>query len=208
MTRHSIMSNKAVAAYLYDAVKKIDLAAFVEKVSGTSMSGTRRGWMSKCPMPWHDETKPSFHVARHDNGIWVYHCFGCHSGGTIIDFCRAYFSLEHPYEAMLMVAEQCGVEIGSEMLTKAVTEAKVTIDENKRLECAHFVAASNCRRLLRSRNGDSMKWVADAYWRMNRMLDAQDVAGIDAVGRDALMMIASHGAVRSIGEQSGENNVY
>lgn len=37
--------------------------------------------------PFHSDTNPSLSISQ-KNDIWLWHCFGCHKGGTLIDFLR------------------------------------------------------------------------------------------------------------------------
>lgn len=41
-----------------------------------------RGWLALCP--WHAEKTPSLHISEQD-GRLLLHCFGCGSGGTVLD---------------------------------------------------------------------------------------------------------------------------
>jgi hypothetical protein len=44
---------------------------------------------NKTICPFHNDTNPSLDVAQ-KNGSWVFHCFGCEAGGSIIDFVSKY----------------------------------------------------------------------------------------------------------------------
>jgi hypothetical protein len=186
-----VSNDKTIRRYLYDAVKKIDLSSFIEVETGCSWDKTGASFSCICPMPSHRDSKPSFSVEEQGDGVWLYNCFGCSSGGTIIDFCMEYFALNHSFEALLLVVEKSGLATDGDLISKAIKEAKVTIDTNKRLECRHFVAASNCRRLLFGNKGDPEieGWVATAYRRMNKMLEEEDLDGIEMIGNDALVKL-------------------
>jgi len=180
------IGDRRTRRYLYDAAKKLNLVTFIEQNAGVSFAHAGDRWTCLCPMPHHKDSKPSFGVRQDPDGVWVFNCFGCHSKGTIIDFCKDYYSLSHPAEALILVAGKAGIEVDSDLIAKAVRDARVTVDENKRLECAHLVAASSCRRLLRAKGMSQSQWVAEAYWRMNGMLDRGDIAGVERVGNEAI----------------------
>jgi len=179
--------NGALRRMLYDEAKKINLVDFITKHSGASFSKSGSSYQAICPMPSHRDTKPSFNVTE-KNGIWFFHCFGCGSSGTIIDFAKDYWSLDHPSEALILIMQKEGLKSGAEAMLRAVRDAKVRVDFNKKLECSHFVAASNCRRLLRRFPDDKTveTWVAKAYRAMNAMLDACDIRGIERMGQAAM----------------------
>ena len=83
--------------HLYDVVKKkVDLAEFLETEIGCKLSWYERGISAGtiCPMPQHKDSKPSFRIKYVDeSSMWIFHCLGCGAKGTIIDFCREYYSL-------------------------------------------------------------------------------------------------------------------
>jgi DNA primase len=60
--------------------------------------------------PFHNEKTPSFTV---DPDRKLYYCFGCHRGGTIIDFVMEMDKLTFP-EAMELLARKSGVELAHE----------------------------------------------------------------------------------------------
>jgi hypothetical protein len=188
--------NKTLKRHLYDQVKRLDLKEFISRVSGMSFSRSGGSFNGICPMPSHKDRAPSFFVTKKDEGIWVYDCFGCGSMGTIIDFVKDFYSLDHPEEALVTIIEKSGMETGQDALVAAIREARVGCDNSKRLECSHLVASKNCLRLLRAfRNDPSVeKWVGNAYKnRMNRMLDHADIRGIEIVGNEAIEKLVEMG---------------
>jgi hypothetical protein len=184
-------SYRSIRRFLYEAVKKINLVEFIEREAGARFDKTGGNWMCVCPLPSHKDSKPSFSVVEkndEDGVAWLYRCFGCGSSGTIIDFCMDYLAFDYPSEALLYVVEKTGIESSEDVAVKAIKETRVRVDLDKKMECSHFVAASNCRRLLRRFNGnrDLELWVAKSYYTMNSALDKGDVKAIERVGLDAL----------------------
>ena len=57
--------------------------------------------------PFHSEKTPSFSVSP-DTGL--FYCFGCHKGGSIIQFIMDIDRLSYT-EAMQELAQRCGVQI-------------------------------------------------------------------------------------------------
>ena len=57
--------------------------------------------------PFHSEKTPSFHVVPDRK---MYHCFGCNSGGSVINFYMEIEKLSF-YEAVVALAKKAGVEL-------------------------------------------------------------------------------------------------
>ena len=171
---------------LYEMVKKLDLVEFIAKETGTQPVNMGNSWNMICPMPSHKDSKPSFNIHK-KAGTWYYICYGCDSKGTIVDFCVDYRSYIHPSEALIYIIERHGIKTDAEFMMKAVKEAKVECDKKIKIETSHFLASSNCRRLLRRYNGDEkiQAWVAEAYRNMNNMLEADDLRAIEKVSDKA-----------------------
>lgn len=161
------------ASYLFDVVKRtIDLKGFVERECGSTLAADGQNrWKSICPL--HKDSKASFSVRLKESGIWVYNCFGCNSGGTIVDFCMVLHSIPTSYEAAVFAAQKEGIKCDENLISMAIREANVREDEQRETDIAHFIACQNCRRLLRTCKGDEemFAWVALTYKAMNKLLD-------------------------------------
>jgi len=164
---------RSQSAYLIDVVKRmIDLKGFIEREAGTTfLAAGRNQWKSTCPL--HKDGNPSFSVTLEDDGVWVYHCFGCNSGGTIIDFCMELHCIPNAQGAAVFAAKKEGIKCDEHLISVAMKEARVKTDEQHETDLAHFVTCDNCRRLLRACEGDeeTMAWVASAYKEMDKLLD-------------------------------------
>ena len=66
-------------------IKRRDLRDYLFN-QGIQLKKNGNGWVALCPL--HEETNPSFHVSEKE-GIWLWHCFGCNRGGTVIDYVMA-----------------------------------------------------------------------------------------------------------------------
>jgi DNA primase len=81
-------------------------ASIVEVVSDyVTLKKAGRNHLGLCP--FHGEKTPSFTVSE-DKGI--YHCFGCHAGGSVFNFLMQYDQLSFP-EAVERVATRYGITI-------------------------------------------------------------------------------------------------
>ena len=133
--------SKIERRYIYDLVKKIDLAAFIEREAGVKFSRRGGRWTCRCPMPHHRDTAPSFGVVRLPEGVWLFHCFGCGSGGTIVDFCKAFWALDTADDALALIADKMNLGSTEEIVKNAILNLKVSVDEQKILEIQHCSAS-------------------------------------------------------------------
>jgi len=76
----------------------------------TELETFGRGWWTgHCPLPDHDDRTPSFYVYE-DNRA---HCYGCGFHGDVIDLYQAIEGLDSPRKAVLELAVQHGIRVGS-----------------------------------------------------------------------------------------------
>lgn len=73
-------------------------------VIGGYVSLSHKGNSYKCCCPFHHEKTPSFIVNRDTQ---LYHCFGCHKGGTVYTFIMEYENMTFP-ETIKLLAERVG----------------------------------------------------------------------------------------------------
>ena len=176
------------SVYLYDFVKKkVDLPEFLETEIGCKLTWLKSKSRAKteCPMPSHNERKPSFHMTFfEDTETWVYHCFGCGAKGTIINFCQEYYGLSNAAEALIFICEKFGFKQDKELATSCLKDIKKKVDFHKKVEYTHIVVASQCRRLLRKDYDKHSKWIAQAYRKMNKALDKEDIKIIEGIGSE------------------------
>ena len=79
----------------------------IEEVVGQYVALTRRGSNLFGLCPFHGEKTPSFSVAP-EKGI--YYCFGCHKGGSVINFIMEIENLSYS-DAVRFLAKRAGLEI-------------------------------------------------------------------------------------------------
>jgi len=184
-----VINKTGSSVYLYDFIKKkVDLAEFLETEAGCTLK-----WFEPdvaagtvCPMPHHKDTKPSFRIKKmEEDGVWIFHCLGCSSKGTIIDFSMEYYGLSSASEAVWFICRKFGFKKDVELVAESLKDVKKKINSQRKLECAHIVSANQCRTLLRRDYEANSKWVASAYVSMNKALDAEDISAIEEIGFEA-----------------------
>lgn len=66
-----------------DRIKRLDLPVMMQASGITLKTNGNGGYVALCP--FHDDKTPSLNL-NIKGGMWVWHCFGCKAGGTVIDF--------------------------------------------------------------------------------------------------------------------------
>jgi len=97
-----------------------------------------RNHMGLCP--FHGEKSPSFTVSE-EKGI--YHCFGCHAGGSVFHFLMQYDHLSFP-EAVERVAQRYGIAVESDARARKPQET----GERERLYLLNERAAAHYQKIL------------------------------------------------------------
>ena len=105
--------------------------------------------------------------------------------GTIIDFCMEYYDLNSASEAIWFICKKFGFKKNASMIAESLKDVKKKMNVNRKLECAHIVSANQCRVLLRKDYEKHGKWVAQAYRKMNKALDAEDIDAVESIGFEA-----------------------
>ncbi|MCK9435563.1 MAG: CHC2 zinc finger domain-containing protein [Candidatus Cloacimonetes bacterium] len=178
---------KSSRKYIADILKKKNLVDFIEKEARVSFNKMGDRSVCICPMPSHRDSKPSFGVGEGPDGVWLYNCFGCGSGGTIIDFVIDFYGAESFVEAIAILMTKFEISSDVELVSKAIKDAKVTMDMKNELECEHIQAASACRSLLRKKTDKATQsWVGSSYRKMNALLKVMDKKGIVKIKQEAV----------------------
>ena len=174
---------------LFNYVKKeIDLIEFLETYIGCDFQKNKSGRQAKCkcPMPHHKDSKASFNVKLSDtDGVWQYYCFGCNSGGTIIDFCKEYYdSMTSPFSVLKFLSEKYDLEKLDGIDFSNYN--KKSVDFKKKMECSHILASNQCRKLLVKDFAKHHEWVSNIYRQMNEALEKEDMLFIENVPLKAM----------------------
>ncbi|MCX7667476.1 MAG: DNA primase [Atribacterota bacterium] len=129
--------------YLEEIKSRIDLVEFISRYVDLKPAG--RNFKGLCP--FHEEKTPSFMVSR-EKGI--FHCFGCGVGGNLFNFVMRMENLTFP-EAVLFLAEKCGVEIRSVQAGRGTTRS---LEERERLYRLNDILSHYYMRCLKSGKGE------------------------------------------------------
>ena len=89
-------------AGLFDRAKAVSALDAAERFAG--IEGKRVGRRTKACCPLHNEKTPS--CVFYENG--TFYCFGCHAGGTSVDFTMAYFH-ESSFDAAKRIVTAFGL---------------------------------------------------------------------------------------------------
>jgi DNA primase len=134
---------------------------------------------------------PNSHSFVLEDHILTGNCFGCGSGGTIVDFCMDFWALDTLSQALSLIARKMDLGSKEDMIGNAVRNIRVAVDEEKRLETQHIQAADCCNTVLRKYpdREDIRQWIAIKYRQMNEMLEKNDVSGLYQVFSDAVRIL-------------------
>lgn len=88
-----------------ELVSKADIVQYVGKYVSLEKRG--RNHFGCCP--FHEENTPSFSVSEAKH---IFHCFGCHEGGGIIQFIMKYHNLSF-VDAIFLLAEEVGYDLSA-----------------------------------------------------------------------------------------------
>jgi DNA primase len=173
--------------YLYDYVKKkVDLADFLEVEIGQRLRWYERGLTAGCLCPLHGDGNASLRLKYiEEDGKWIYHCLGCGSSGTIINFVKEYYNLRSNSEALIWICKKYNFKNEQKMIIDCLRDAKKKTQIDKKIEFANIVTSNQCRMLLRKNYEKNCEWVANTYKRLNKALHDEDLSEIESIGFEA-----------------------
>ena len=137
------MSGRLSDAWLEELRARVSLEEVVSEYVPLKQKG-RRFW-GCCP--FHNEKTPSFSV---DSESQLYYCFGCHKGGTVINFVMDMERMEF-MDAVRLLAERAHMELPERGAQPG--EARVSRDERERMYEANRLAARYYHDLLWTEEG-------------------------------------------------------
>lgn len=109
------------------AKETINLRHYIESETGTTFNSQG---MCKCPLPHHHDKTASLKYYAKTNS---YHCFGCGSGGTIIDFVKDYHGVDFVRACDILGIEKNEEAIKAESQLEMVTNLAKTIHKDKKV---------------------------------------------------------------------------
>jgi len=165
----------------------INLADFIEAESGVMLNWKQVdvSACSLCPMPWHNDSKPSFWINKLDDGKWVFHCFGCHAKGTIINYCMECLGKEDYEETIEYLAEKFNIDEITDVDLASYKFVINRLDEKRQIECANILTSNQCRYLLQNNFEKHQQWVTEAYKKLNISVDSGDLQTVENIGHEA-----------------------
>ena len=137
------MSGRLSDAWLEELRSRVSLEEVVSEYVPLKQKG-RRFW-GCCP--FHNEKTPSFSV---DSESQLYYCFGCHKGGTVINFVMDMERMEF-MDAVRLLAERAHMELPERTASSA--QSGVDRDERERMYEANRLAARYYHDLLWTEEG-------------------------------------------------------
>lgn len=132
------MSGRLSDAWLEELRSRVSLEEVVSEYVPLKQKG-RRFW-GCCP--FHNEKTPSFAV---DTESQLYYCFGCHKGGTVINFVMDLERMEF-MDAVRLLAERAHMELPERSAQPG--EVRVSRDEREQMYEANRAAAKFFHGLL------------------------------------------------------------
>lgn len=124
------MAGRLSDAWLDELRSRANLEEIVSEYVPLKQKG-RRFW-GCCP--FHTEKTPSFSV---DSEAQMYYCFGCHKGGTVINFVMEMERMEF-MDAVRLLADRAHMEIPEQSQTGS---GRISPDERERIYEANTLAA-------------------------------------------------------------------
>lgn len=94
-----------MSASLFDAAKTITALEVAERYAGVEAKRRGSKYWCRCPMPGHQEKTPS---CSFDADTGRFYCFGCHAGGSSIDFVAQLLGIT-PKEAAIRICTDYGM---------------------------------------------------------------------------------------------------
>lgn len=103
-----------------EVINRISEIDIVRVLEDEGFQLQKDGANKKCCCPFHNEKTPSFVVSPAKN---MYHCFGCHEGGGVINFVMKFKNMEF-LEAVEYLAQKHHIEYEKRELTAEEREAR------------------------------------------------------------------------------------
>lgn len=100
-------------------IKRLNLPSIIKSYGITLRYNGNSSYQGLCP--FHNDTNPSLSISK-KNSIWLWHCFGCHAKGTIVDFVikKENLSFQQAYKKLSML-------IDNEPLIEKIQQEKATL---------------------------------------------------------------------------------
>lgn len=165
---------------------RADFGQFLEVELGLDIAWNLGSDSGMCVCPLHGDTEPSFSISNVD-GTWLYHCFGCQSAGTIIEFFMEHYQLQSVKAAMELICEKFDIKESLQSISDSFAAAGGRFDLKKRTFSEHISASNQCRLLVSRRRNDKeiVGWVGEKYCELNQALLENDFTRIREIKEEA-----------------------
>lgn len=115
-------------AFSPEFLRELEARSPIEEIAGNYVQLKRRGRNLVGLCPFHSEKTPSFNLYPHNNS---YYCFGCSSGGGVIQFVMNIERLDFP-EAVRWLAQRAGMALPDEGVDDSMAKLRMRILEINR----------------------------------------------------------------------------
>ena len=92
---------------VFDAAKSVSIREVIQKFSNAHVGNGRFGGNIPCPLGFHQDNKPSFHIYDATNS---FHCFSCKHSGTPIDYVKLVTGLVNNADAAELICQEFGIQ--------------------------------------------------------------------------------------------------
>src|SRR5687768_10152384 len=134
-------------AFLNEDIDQVRERADIVEVIGERVRLKRAGRQFRGLCPFHEENTPSLYV---DPDKKVYHCHGCHAGGSVFTFLEQAEGLSFP-EAVESLAQKYGVEM------RETTRGRKGPSPRARLYAMQEAAVEKYQEALHAKDGETVR---------------------------------------------------
>lgn len=150
-------------------VENVDIVETIQKY--IELKPKRDEFFACCP--FHDEDTPSFSVTPSKH---TYYCFGCHAGGTVINFIQHIENVSY-FEALKMLSDEFGIKPFNKKKSKTYEILKKANRSSKLLDIKHPILNED---ILNKYSKEPIKeWISEGISQkiMNRYQVMYDKSG-------------------------------
>ncbi len=155
---------------------QFDMPTFMEQNLGIRLIKVIEGkYKCKCPFPFHKDKQPSFSIDYKDGG-WLWYCYGCGTGGSIINFVQKYYGMDYE-EAIEKVCTVSGIKTDISSFLSAMGSSSDISGEQREFDELHIRLCIKCKNFLRDFPSvkENVKWVKEVYNKVNSILSKRSL---------------------------------
>ena len=155
---------------------QVDFPSFMEQEIGANLISYEDGkFKGQCPFPYHRDNNPSFSLDRKGGG-YVWYCYGCSEGGTIVEFFSKYYGIS-TIDAIKKICSKFEISDDFDSVIKSMHRVTSGSRKKSALEQQHFMFCDLCRMFLRNHFEDreKMNKMRKIILQVNEALSKEDV---------------------------------